>query len=105
MKDFLSRKASPLTIIFVIICEIDLISTSIFLKLGASEANPLMNFLLEQGSIVLLTLVKSLTVSFALIIFELLKRKVSPKKYRNYCLAAIIGYLGVWGIAFMVVNF
>ena len=88
------------------ICIMDVISTSIVLELGGREFNPIMNFVLQQGGVGLMALVKLLTIVFAVVPLELARAKsiISQKRCRNYYLATILLYTGIYGFFFIVAN-
>lgn len=95
------------------ICAADLISTSIILSSGGGEANPFMRFILENGGIALITVIKLLWLFLTILLMELIrvgkirfgKKLVFPKKIRRYYLVCIAIYILVYGIGFATVNF
>ena len=84
----------------------DTISTGIILQLGGREFNPIMNFVIKHGGIGLMAVVKIFTVIMAVIPLELARIKgiISEKRYRNYYLATVLLYLGIYVVFFLVAN-
>ena len=107
MENALSQKNTLLVMALFAICIMDSMSTAVVLELGVREYNPIMNFVLKQGGIGLLVLVKLLTVVLAVIPLELARRKglISEKRHRNYYLVTILLYLGIYGFFFALANF
>ena len=106
MENVSSEKIYLLVVVLFAICIMDIISTSIVLELGGREFNPVMNFVLKQGGIVLMILVKLLTIVFAVILLELARAKnmISQRRHRNYYLATIFLYVGIYTFFFIVAN-
>ncbi len=107
MENILLKKTCPLAVVLFAICIMDIISTSVVLQLGGREFNPIMELVLRLGGIYLLTLVKLFTITCAVVPLEWAKAKsiISQKRHRNYYLATIFLYAGVYGFFFMVANF
>ena len=102
-----SSKSNMFAIALFGICIMDLISTAFILKFGGKEFNPIMNFVLKHGGIGLMAAVKIFTVAFGVILLETARSKgiISSKRHRNYYLSAILLYLGIYAVFFVIANF
>ena len=102
-----STKSSMFAMALFGICIMDLISTGFVLRLGGREFNPIMNFVLKYGGIWLMAAVKIFTVALGVILLETARSRdiISPRRHRNYYLAAILLYLGIYAVFFVIANF
>lgn len=95
-------------IVLAMLCELDLISTVVGLKLGVvEEANPIMQYFINiggiKGFVVIKLLISALSIAFMEITYK--HNFIPRRKMRIYYKVAIFLFISEYATAFIYVNF
>ncbi len=93
------------TVVFALICAIDLISTVILVRNGrASEGNPLLGYYMDNGGLLCFIAAKTLLVFGPLFVLEYFRQK-RPQFIRMLLRSSIVAYLVLYTVGSLVANF